>query len=125
MLEKTTNEIKEILIRIAKENELPLNVEGMDNFIPLYRHFNTFFWTDCETDTDKYILKRRKSLKISKCLKMASFSKHRDKYFCFHCMISDMVYRLGWYSALLRKDIDNRRIRFYGGVSEDSKKLLL
>ena len=124
MLEKTTNEIKEILIRIAKENDLPLNIEGMDNFIPLYRHFNTFFYAKCKTDTIDYILKRKKSLKISKCLELASFSKG-EEYFCFHCMISDMVYKLGWYGKLLRKDIDNRRIRFYGGVNEDSKKLLL
>jgi len=124
MLEKTTNEIKEILIRISKENELPLLIEGMDNFIPLYRHFNTHIYTNCKGDNNKYILKRRKSLKISKCLKMASFS-FNEEFFCFHCMISDMVYKLGWYKILLKKDIDNRRIRFYGGIDEDSKKLLL
>jgi len=124
MLEKTTNEIKKILIKIAKDNELPLLIEGMDNFIPLYRHFNTFNYTECKGDKNKYILKRRKSLKISKCLDMASFSKE-EEFFCFHCMISNMVYKLGWYSALLKKDVDNRRIRFYGGIDEDSKKLLL
>lgn len=118
MLEKTIQEIEEKIIKISVENELKLDKQVFKFFLEGYRSFRTFQFMTCKTtkqEQDKYLAKRRETLKIPRCNKFVDyqFNDNIIESFCFHCMIDNIVRQLGWYEDLMKRDIDNGRIKLY------------
>lgn len=118
LIAETEQEIEEKIIKIADENDLKLDKQVFHFFLEGYRHFDTFFYTACKThvtEQDNYLVKRRKTLKISNCNEYVrfQFNNNIEESFCFHCMIDNLVKQLGWYEKLLERDINNGRIKLY------------
>jgi len=119
LLNKIEQEIEEKIIKIGIENELKLDKRIFNLFLEGYRHFDTFFYTPClrhtQKEDDDYLVKRRKTIKIPSCNEHVrfQFNCNLEESFCFHCMIDNFVRQLGWYEDLMKRDINNGRIKLF------------
>ena len=118
MLELKIKEIEDKITKLGTENELKLDKQVFNLFLEGYRHFNTFFYTPCLRHTqedDDYLVKRRRTIKIPDCSEFVAFqfNNNLEESFCFHCVIDNIVRQLGWYEDLMKRDINNGRIKLY------------